>query len=136
MGKTYLKHAGALSNEKRGEWTITKRGLDLIKSKTAITLETLQQFPEFRAFQNKKGTRKKTSDAPANTSLDGYTPTELIDIALEQLTGEIQQNLSDILKSVNPYKFEHICKDLLVAMGYGGNLEELSYVTSKRRWRH
>ena len=25
---TYLKHAGALSNEKRGEWKITKRGLD------------------------------------------------------------------------------------------------------------
>ena len=64
-------------------------------------------------------------------NLDGYTPTELIDIALEQLAGEIQQNLKDILKSINPYKFEHICKDLLVAMGYGGNLEELSYVTSK-----
>ena len=128
---TYLKQAGALSNEKRSRWAITERGIDLVNKGQVITLNTLKQYPEYVDFTNRVGTRKKEEDIPEDVNLDNITPTDLIGIALERLNNEIEQELLDILKSINPYQFEHICKDLLIAMGYGGNSDELSYVTSK-----
>ena len=128
---TYLKQAGALSNEKRSEWKITARGVELIKAGQAVTLNTLKQFPEFLEFTQRTGTRK--TDLQGDTNLEDYTPEDLIEEALAKLNGKILQELKDILKSVDPYHFEKICKDLLVAMGYGGSFEEveLSYVTKK-----
>ena len=129
---TYLKQAGALSNKKRGKWTITERGLNLINNGHVITLDSLKQFPEYVDFKKRIGTRKKEEESiPEDVNLDNITPTDLIDIGLERLNNEIEQELLDILKSINPYQFEHICKDLLIAMGYGGNSDELSYVTRK-----
>lgn len=131
---TYLKQAGALSNEVRSQWKITDRGLALIHEGNIITLDTLNQFPEYLEFKNRVGTRRKQDGAqPDIRQLDSYTPTELIDAALTQLNQEMQQKLKDKLKSIDPYRFEHVCKDLLIAMGYGGNSEELSYVTRKSR---
>lgn len=136
---TYLKQAGALSNEKRSQWKITQRGIDLINTNNNITLDTLTQFPEYMEFKGRIGTRKKQNNSKSNLhkdtqsemNLESFTPTELIDIALEQLNKDITKNLKDILRTIDPYRFEHICKDLLIAMGYGGNSEELSYVTRK-----
>jgi len=128
---TYLKQAGALKNEKRGEWVISKRGLDLLKTGKTITLKTLEQFPEFVEFKGRTGTRKKKDTLPLDSTLDCFTPAELIDFALTQLNNEIQQDLAEILKDVDPFHFENICRDLLVEMGYGIDSDELSYVTKK-----
>jgi restriction system protein len=128
---TYLKQAGVLSNESRGQWKITKRGIDLINEGKAITPKTLNRFPEFFEFTERKGTRK--TDIAVEISIDNLTPEEMIDEALSKLNGKILQELKEILTSVDPYHFEKICKDLLVAMGYGGSSDELelSYVTKK-----
>ncbi|MCL2819537.1 MAG: restriction endonuclease [Oscillospiraceae bacterium] len=128
---TYLKQAGALSIESRNQWKITKRGLDLLKSEKTITPKTLKQFPEFLEFTQRTGMRK--TDAQTDVSIDSLTPEEMIDEALAKLDGKVLQELKDLLASVDPYHFEKICKDLLVAMGYGGSSEELnlSYVTKK-----
>ena len=128
---TYLKQAGALSNESQSKWEITKRGIELINTGESITLNTLKQFPEFLEFMKK--TKVKKDEVQNDINLDSYTPEDLIEEALTRLEGKTQQELKDILVSVDPYHFEKICKDLLVAMGYGGNFEELelSYVTKK-----
>jgi len=128
---TYLKQAGALKNESRGQWVISNRGLDLLKTGKPVTLKVLAQFPEFVAFKGKIGTRKKKDDTSADSTLENFTPTELIDTALAQLDNEVQQELADILKDVDPFHFETICRDLLVAMGYGIDSDDLSYVTKK-----
>ena len=125
---TYLKQAGAISNERRGEWKITQRGLDLLGSKKKVTPKTLKQFPEYIDFIERVGTRKKKADAQS-AKLEDYTPTELIDEGISRLEDDVLQRLSELLKTIDPYRFEHICKDLLIAMGYGG--EEISYVTQK-----
>ena len=128
---TYLKHAGALNNEKRGQWMITERGIQLLETKETVTLETLKQFPEFLEFQARTGTRKKQENIADNAQSNGATPEELIDVALAQILGDLEQDLLARLKAIDPYQFEEICKDLLCAMEYGGSSEELAYVTKK-----
>jgi len=125
---TYLKQAGALKNEGKNQWEISDRGLELLKSGKIVTRDTLKQFPEFLDFMQR--TRRAQ---PEDTNLDSYTPEDLIEYALERLTATVLQELNDRLVSVDPYHFEKICKDLLVAMGYGGSFEELdlAYVTKK-----
>ena len=103
----------------------------MIKSGESVTLKTLAQFPEYAEFMKRVGTRKRQNESQEDANLDNFTPIELIDAALERLNGETERDLMNILKSIDPYRFEYICKDLIIAMGYGGNSEELSYVTRK-----
>ena len=131
---TYLKQAGALRNEKRGEWQISERGLELLSSDEVITLKRLEEFPEFVDFRyRRKGTRKKSEavDSLPADNLDDLTPSERIDLALGEMRANVHSSLLDTLRQMNPYKFEILCKDVLLAMGYGGGSEELSFVTQK-----
>lgn len=126
---TYLKQARALSNPKRGQWEITDRGLDLLAGEKPVNLKTLEQFPEYLEFKQRSGTRKKSTNGGTPSDISGYTPMELIDIALKQLSDEVTGTLIEKLRDINPYQFEVVCKDVLVAMGYGG--DDIAYVTKK-----
>ena len=59
--KTYLERAGLLKNVRRGHFTITDRGREVIDSSVSrIDNKFLQQFPEFQAF-------RKTAHSDDNT---------------------------------------------------------------------
>ena len=57
------------------------------------------------------------------------TPEELIGAAYEQLHATLRNDLMDLVKKMDPFLFEHLVIDLLVAMGYGGSREEAARVT-------
>ena len=119
---TYLKQAGALINEKRGEWQISERGLGLLASGETVTLDTLSEFPEFVEFKQRTGARKKSGiagDVIDDAALMENTPGDLIEAAFGRLQSSLQDELITSLKEMDPFQFEKVVKDVLKAMGYG-----------------
>ncbi len=122
----YLVEAGLLVRPKRGCFAITDKGKNVLANKPkTIDKKFLLQFPEFQKFQKRK---KPITTTQANgTDLDTKTPSDLIDTAREEsfatLKNDILQRVLEATKE-QPELFEKIVIKLLVAMGYGGSLED------------
>lgn len=59
------------------------------------------------------------------------TANERIEAAHAELNSALTQDLLDQVRSMDPYKFEQLVVDLLVAMGYGGSRAEAASVTQR-----
>lgn len=128
-GLTYLKQAGLIFSPKRGLFQITREGLDFLsKHPTSLTVEDLQQFPSFVEFQ----TRSTKDNENTTTVLDSeVTPDEQIQIAFNSLKQDVCDQLLNKILENNPYSFEKLVVDLVVAMGYGGNIKDAGKATKK-----
>jgi restriction system protein len=132
---TYLKQAGALDSPKRSHWRITDRGRTLLANNSnGFNNKILADFPEFQAFKSRKGTRSGYNSATNQITLDlteAASTDDLIDAAVESNLTTVKSDLVAKLLTYNPYAFEGICVDLLLAMGYGGSRKEFAEVTKK-----
>lgn len=128
-GLTYLKQAGLICSPKRGLFQITREGLDFLsKHPTSLTVEDLRQFPSFVEFQ----TRSTKDNENTTTVLDSeVTPDEQIQIAFNSLKQDVCDQLLNKILENNPYSFEKLVVDLVVAMGYGGNIKDAGKATKK-----
>lgn len=122
--KSYLKKAGLIEYPRRSYCKITPLGTEALeKSPSRITIKFLEQFPGFQEFRTKHSdevgeiTGNAATEAPANG-----TPRESLESAYQQLRAELASDIAQALKSSDPAKFERIVVELLVRMGYGGNL--------------
>jgi restriction system protein len=68
---------------------------------------------------------------PDATSDEHTTPEERIESAFVELRETLITDLRTKLASVDPFRFEQVVLDLLVAMGYGGSRKEAAAVTQK-----
>jgi len=121
---TYMKKAGLLEATRRGFYRITGRGQELLEKQPAgINVKLLQQFPEFRAFQNLRGTRKRKGGGKSigTPDMPSVTPSEALEAAYENLRAELADELLAALKQASPGFFERAVVELLVRMGYGGS---------------
>jgi restriction system protein len=126
----YLKAAVALKSVKRGVYQITDRGLALLKEKPSeINARTLRQFPEFLEFDNKATPQSAATTAPASETK--ATPEESLETSYRILRDALANELLDTIKNGSPTAFERIVVDLLVAMGYGGSVEDAGKVVGK-----
>jgi restriction system protein len=126
--RTHLKNAGLIDYVRRGVFKISKRGQDVLGQKPkAINLKFLNQFPEFIEFRKK---REATEPLPA-TQIAGVTPEEQMAHLAQELRTKLADELLEQIKTMNPYRFERLVLDLLLAMGYGGSREEAATVTQK-----
>jgi restriction system protein len=127
----YLKAAMALKSVKRGVYQITDRGMAILKEKPSeITVKTLRQFPEFLEFD----TKASAPSAAATTALANETketPEESLEQSYQTLRDALATELLDTIKNGTPAAFEKIVVDLLVAMGYGGSVEDAGKVVGK-----
>jgi restriction system protein len=102
--RQYLVWEGLLDDSKRGVWTISQKGqttfLDIDNSRD-IFLKWVE------IHQKAKKTR------PENKLIERQEEEEP-----EELEHEIAPNLLEVLKSVSPNGFEHICKRLLREHGF------------------
>ena len=123
---TYLHRAGALARPERGVYQITERGRELLgRNPERLTAKHLMEFPEFREFvQVKKG-----PDPPPNGDVE--SPEERLANAWKQLRESLAKEILDKLRQVSPAYFEKIVVDLLVAMGYGGSVEDAASVLGR-----
>lgn len=125
--RTHLKSAGLIEYVKRGVFRITPRGIDtLLQKPQSIDLKYLDQFKEhFEWFH------RKSTDPIDPVRQDKETPEEKIASLIEGVNGTLAAEILERVRSMNPFRFERLVLDLLVAMGYGGSWKEAAMVTQK-----
>jgi restriction system protein len=119
--RTYLTKAGLLESPSRGQFKITPRGLDVLKSGiTDIDKNYLYQFPEFVEFR-----RRDRGNAESEVIGDaGKTPDEQLELLYLELEKQLAHELLERIKQCPPAFFERLVIQLLVAMGYGGSVSD------------
>ncbi len=128
-----LFRAGLLSRPRRGIYVITDAGKQLAaKNPEVIDRDFLMQYPEFVRFTQLTGKPKEPKSKNAKTSLvltEQTTPEEVLENAHQLVQANLQKELLENVARMDPYKFEQLVVDLLLAMGYGGSREEAARVT-------
>ena len=125
----YLRRAGLIASSGRGRNRITERGQQVLEqAPSKIDIRLLSQFPEFRDFREAKAIPAKKA-IPENE--DSASPAERMEAAFAELRESLVSDLLSKLHSVDPFRFEKVVLDVLVAMKYGGSFKEAAAVTQK-----
>jgi len=131
-----LRRAGLADNPRTGTLQITEQGRKFLATNpTQLRRKDFNQFPEWVSFYQevKKNRREREETIPENDSddLPDETPEERIGAAFTELNETLVTDLLSQLAKVDPFRFERVVLDLLVAMGYGGSFREAAAVTQK-----
>jgi restriction system protein len=122
--RTHLKQAGLIEYVRRGVFRITERGRQVLAQKPpSINLKFLNQFSEHRDWFQ----RPKPKEA-LQTPVEALTPEERMEDLADDLKQALAAEIIDRVKSINPFRFERVVLDLLVAMGYGGSRKEAAEI--------
>jgi restriction system protein len=128
-----LFRAGLLDRPKKGNYIITELGQKVAKEKPAlIDRDFLAKFPSFVKFvetRTKKDGSVGEPEPHQGVTEKSNTPQEVIETAYRTLLSGLKSELLGLVKKMDPYRFEQLVVDLLVAMGYGGSREEAAKVT-------
>ena len=120
--RTYMAKAGLIKGVRRGYWQISSRGKEVLSSNPdRIDVHFLQRYPEFIAFRDLR--HEKETSVP-ETQPNDYTPEEALDRAYQNLRLDLESELLEQVKTATPAFFEKLVVQLLVRMGYGGNLHD------------
>lgn len=118
--RTYLKAAKLIDNPKRAFFSINERGKKALKDNPNNMLTYLKQYDDFINFEN----RSKKNDSESKSE----TPDEMLAHAQELYKDNLQIELLEKLKSVDPVRFEEIVLILMEKMNYGvGKMTKLSH---------
>lgn len=126
---TYLRKAGLTIKVGNGKYQLSDEGRKRLNG-GEVTLETLAEYPQFVEFAGytPRKTQKKSNVTELTISAE-KTPLEALQEAFRQLNNQLASEIKTSLQNVSPQKFEQIVVDVLVAMGYGGSLENAGMVT-------
>jgi restriction system protein len=130
-----LFRAELLTRPQRGAYMITDLGRKVAEENPpAIDRDYLHKFPSFVKFiepKNKKDRANKEDISNTDEIVTGESraPQETIETAYKALHADLKIQLLALVKKMDPFRFEHLVVDLLVAMGYGGSREEAAKVT-------
>ena len=138
--KTYLLKAGLLESPRRAFIRITARGREALAGSDRIDSRYLRRFPEFVEFQRGDGGEEKADGAEKAREVAATsetTPEELIVSGYRQIQAALASDLLERVRSTSPAFFERLVVQLLVAMGYGGSIEDAGKgARQTRRRRH
>ncbi len=126
----YMRRARLLESVRRGHFSITARGQQLLlEMPTRIDRTTLSRYPEFTDWirqSRDSGEAPSANVAAVSTPAEVmYTPDEQIQTAYEILNASLEVEVLARVRSVSPIVFEQIVVDLLVAMRFGGGDVEM-----------
>lgn len=120
----YLKHAGLLEKPKRGQFFITVEGLQMLeKNPSSLSVKDLVEVPAFAAFYSKSATNSSPATVETGTT-QNQTPDEVLQSAYLRINQELAEEVLVKLLAASPEFFERAVVELLVAMGYGGTLQD------------
>jgi len=121
---TYLRKAGLIESPQRAINNITDNGIKtLSQNLEKIDNNYLKEFDKFNKFRERKNNEIIENDSPIEIN-EQKTPEEIIGLQSQIIDESIKNDLLEILSKVEPSQFEQIVVDLLVAMGYGGTIED------------
>ena len=132
--RSYLKQAGLLASPKRGFFTITQNGSELLSTNlTKIDISVLDQYPEFIEFKNRKKDKIESESKVESSSEQesSQTPEDALASAYKQLRSTLESEILSSVKESSPSFFERLVVDLLVKMGYGGNRQDAGRAMGK-----
>ncbi|RFC33637.1 MAG: restriction system protein [Candidatus Nitrotoga sp. MKT] len=133
--KSYFGKACLLDFPSRGKFTITQRGLDLLKlNLQSIRVKTLNQFSEFEEFHKKRNlveSNERNINTVIQDEIDQVTPEEQLENAYQDLRSQLAADLLETILKNPPDFFEQLVVDLLVAMGYGGSRKDAGQALGK-----
>ena len=116
----------------RGMYRITERGKDYLKNHTSLKESDLLEYPEYAEYAGKSikvssstSTKSPSTDVANSTP----TPTEQLESAYQIIVKDLAADLLQKVLEQSPKRFEQIVVDLMLAMGYGGSLDDAGMVT-------
>jgi restriction system protein len=130
-----LRRAGLADNPKAGTLQITEKGKQFLATNpTQLKRKDFEQFPEWVSFYKeiRANRRERGETAMREDEVDtDDTPAEKMETAHAELNETLTTDLLSQLAKVDPFRFERVVLDLLLAMGYGGSFKEAAAVTQK-----
>ncbi len=128
----YLRKAELLSRTGIGAYRITDRGVALLKRNLPkITVKTLHEYPEIVQMYPKGRSAPVSTAQPKTGQEQNLTPEEQLENSFQLLRDALADEVLEVVKNSIPSAFERIVVDLLMAMGYGGSLEDPGQVVGK-----
>lgn len=119
--KFYLTKAGLLEIPKRGRFTVTETGKQLLNRPPAVlNTKYLLTLPAFKEFYGKSEAAQPSDDGSA-LEPPAATPEEIINDAEKAFNAALRDDLLSRILQNSPQFFEQLIVELLVAMGYGGS---------------
>lgn len=130
---TYLVQAGLLNRTSRSMYIITDRGKEEIKSlPQKINYTYLEKFPSYVNFKKIRHTKKQNNLNESRESEEtGLTPDEEVDLIFKNREEILARELLSNLVNIKPSDFERVIIDLVLALGYGKNFEEMARVVGQ-----
>ncbi|MCC6326987.1 MAG: restriction endonuclease [Acidobacteria bacterium] len=133
--RTYLGQAGLLDSTRRGHFRISERGFNFLSTNpTEVNVQLLKQFPEFAAFLARKSKKKSGIDEPVSPEAipeNESTPEEAFETSFQTIRNSLANEVLEQVKACSPSFFERLVVELLVAMGYGGTLQDAGKAVGK-----
>lgn len=130
--RQWLRRALLITLPQRGMYRITDRGKDYLKNHTSLKESDLLEYPEYAEYAG-KSTKSSGSVHIKSTSTDTTnstsTPTEQLESAYQIIVKGLAADLLQKVLEQSPKRFEQIVVDLMLAMGYGGSLDDAGMVT-------
>ncbi|MCP2080857.1 UNVERIFIED_ORG: restriction system protein [Methylorubrum zatmanii] len=126
--KSYLGKAGLVELTRRAHFRITPRGREVLaRPPERIDIKFLTRFPEFQVFRVAgEGNGEATEvAAQAGGATADLTPDEIMRAAARQLEAALAGELLQRVAAGTPGFFESLVVRLLIAMGYGGSVNDL-----------
>lgn len=125
--KSYLGKAGLVELTRRAHFRITPRGREVLaRPPERIDIKFLTRFPEFQAFRVAgEGNGEAEVAAQAGGATADLTPDEIMRAAGRQLESALAGELLQRVAAGTPAFFESLVVRLLIAMGYGGSVNDL-----------
>jgi len=127
--KTHLSKAGLIENTRRGHFSITDAGLEVLRSDPQrVDMKLLGQFEPFREFRQKSN---EQVEIEAQDAAEERTPIEVIRAAQAEIDSAVSEELLLRVRQASPAFFEGLIIKLLLSMGYGGAVEEAGKVLGR-----
>ncbi len=123
---THLRKAGLVTSRQRGLNQITADGQKALEKKPQkIDKNFLSQFEKFHDFASEASSIKyPVYEDDSIGKPEEKTPEEIIGIQKEIIHDSIKKDLVENVWELDSDFFEQLVVDLLVAMGYGGSVED------------
>lgn len=122
--RTFLTKAGLLESTRRTFFRITERGKSVLaENPEKLNTKYLMRYKEFVQFQS-TSSRHAPSSPASRTEEEIETPLERLERAYQGIRHDLASDLLERARNVPPEFFERLVVEVLVAMGYGGNIRD------------
>lgn len=130
---TYMKKAGLILSPQRATFIITENGVEVISKKTAnINVAFLKKLPKFQKWQEDFSSKVKAGNEIEEVIITtDKSPQEIIDHSFQEINSLLSIEILDLIKVMDPHRFEQLVIDLLIKMGYGGSKIEAGNAIGK-----